>query len=76
MTAVVIRAAINNDLSTFPLDLLQVVVDYVRLLRKKNEGANKPLTHLVSSMFTAHSVNVTDQELDAAREDYLKEKYL
>jgi hypothetical protein len=76
MTAVDIRAAINNDLNTFPPDLLQVVVDYVWSLRKKNEGANKPLTHLVSSMFTAHSVNATDQELDAAREDYLKEKYL
>lgn len=76
MTAVDIRAAINNDLSTFSPDLLQVVADYVRSLRKKNEGADMPITPLVASLFTGHSVNVTDRELDAAREDYLKEKHL
>lgn len=76
MTAVDIRAAINNDLSTFPPDLLLVVADYVRSLRKKNEGADMTITPLVASLFTGHSVNVTDAELDAAREDYLKEKYL
>lgn len=76
MTAVDIRAAINNDLSTLSPDLLQVVADYVRSLRNKNEGASQQITPLVASMFTGHSVNVTDQELDAAREDYLKEKYL
>lgn len=76
MTAVDIRAAINNDLNTFPPDLLQVVADFVRSLRMKNEGTNTTITPLVASMFTGHSVNVTDAELDAAREDYLKEKYL
>ncbi len=76
MTAVDIKAAINNDLSTFPPDLLQVVADYVQSLRKKNEGAGMPITPLVASMFTGHSVNVTDAELDAAREEYLREKYL
>ncbi len=76
MTAADIRAAINNDLSTFPPDLLQVVADYVRSLRKKNEGDDMTITPLVASLFTGHSVNVTDAELNAAREDYLKEKYL
>ena len=75
MTAVDIRAAINNDLNTFPPDLLQVVADFVRSLRMKNEGTDTTITPLVS-MFTGHSVNVSDAELDAACEDYLKEKYL
>ncbi len=76
MTAVDIRAAINNDLNTFPPDLLQVVADFVRSLRMKNEGIDTTITPLVASMFTGHSINVSDAELDAAREDYLKEKYL
>ena len=76
MTAVDIRAAINNDLNTFPPDLLQVVADFVRSLRMKNEGADTTITPLLACMFTGHSVNVSDAELDAAREDYLKEKYL
>ena len=76
MTAVDIRAAINNDLNTFPPDLLQVVADYVRSLRKKNEGAGVPITPLVASMLTGHSVNISDEELDDVRDEYLKEKYL
>ena len=76
MTAVDIRAAINNDLSTFPPDMLQVVADYVRSLRKRNETASTSITPLVASLFTGHSVNVTDEQIDVARENYLKEKYL
>ena len=76
MTAVDIRAAINNDLNTFPPDLLQVVADYVQSLRKRKESESMPITPLVASLFTGHSVNITDEELDAARENYLKEKYL
>jgi hypothetical protein len=76
MTAVDIRAAINNDLNTFSMDMLQVVADYVRSMRKKNEGAGMPITPLVASMFTGHSVNITDEQLDAARAEYLQEKYL
>ena len=72
-----IRAAINNDLNTFPPDLLQVVADYVQSLRKKNENESMTITPLVASLFTGHSVvNVTDEDLDTIREDYLKEKYL
>ena len=76
MTAVDIRAAINNDLNTFSMDMLQVVADYVRSMRKKNEGSGMPITPLVASMFTGHSVNITDEQLDAARAEYLQEKYL
>lgn len=76
MTAVDIRTSINNDLSTFPPDLLQVVADYVKSLRKRKEDADVPITPLVASLFTGHSVNITDEQLDAVREDYLKEKYL
>lgn len=76
MTAVDIRAAINNDLNTFSMDMLQVVADYVRSMRKKKEGAGMPITPLVASMFTGHSVNITDEQLDAARAEYLQEKYL
>ncbi len=76
MTTTDIRVAIDNDLNTFPPDLLQVVAEYVRSLRKKNEGLDTPITPLVASLFTGHSVNMSDDELDAAREEYLKEKYL
>ena len=76
MTAVDLRAAINNDLNTFPLDTLQAVAEYVRSLRKKIESNDMPITPLVASLFTGHSVDMTDEELDNARAEYLKEKYL
>lgn len=76
MTAVDIRAAINNDLNTFSMDMLQVVADYVRSMRKKRDEEDVPITPLVASMFTGHSVNITDEQLDAARTEYLQEKYL
>lgn len=76
MTAMDLRAAINNDLSTFTPDMLQVVADYVRSLRRKKESQSSPITPLVASLFTGHTVNITDEQLDAAREEYLKEKYL
>ncbi|MBP3764090.1 MAG: hypothetical protein J6I49_09495 [Bacteroidales bacterium] len=76
MTAVDIRAAINNDLSNFSMDMLQVVADYVRSLRKKKDEEDMPITPLVASLFTGHSVNVTDEQLNAARAEYLQEKYL
>lgn len=76
MTTVDIRAAINNDLNTFPPDLLQVVVDYVRSLRRQNENERTSISPLVASLFTGHTVDVTDEELDSAREEYLKAKYL
>ena len=52
MTAVDIRAAINNDLNTFSMDMLQVVTDYVRSMRKKRDEEDVPITPLVASMFT------------------------
>lgn len=76
MTAVDIRAAINNDLNTFPPDLLLVVADYVQSLRRRRENINTPITPLVASLFTGHSVNITDEEIETVREEYLKEKYL
>ena len=76
MTAVDIRAAINNDLNTFSMDMLQVVADYVRSPRKKKDKDSMPITPLVASLFTGHSVNVTDKQLDVARTEYLQEKYL
>lgn len=76
MTAVDLRAAINNDLNTFPLDTLQAVAEYVRSLRKKIESNDMPITPLVASLFTGHSVDMSDEELDNARAEYLKEKYL
>ena len=76
MTAMDLRAAINNDLSTFSPDMLQVVADYVRSLRRKKESQSSPITPLVASLFTGHKVTITDEQLNAAREEYLKEKYL
>lgn len=76
MTAVDIRAAINNDLSTFSPDMLQVVAEYVRMLRRKKDQSQNMITPLVASLFTGHSVNATDDQLDAARAEYLQEKYL
>lgn len=76
MTTVDIRAAINNDLNTFPPDLLLVVADYVQSLRRRRENINTPITPLVASLFTGHSVNITDEEIETVREEYLKEKYL
>ena len=51
MTAVDIRAAINNDPNTFSMDMLHVVADYVRLLRKKRDEENLLITPLVASLF-------------------------
>lgn len=76
MTAVDIRAAINNDLNTFSMDMLQVVADYVRSMRKKRDEEDVPITPLVASLFTGHSVDITDEQLDTARAEYLQEKYL
>lgn len=76
MTALEIRTAINNDLNTFSPDLLKMVADYVRSLRKRSEATETPITPLVASIFTGHSLNISDIELDTAREAYLKEKYL
>ncbi len=53
-----------------------MVADYVRSLRKRSEANETPITPLVASIFTGHSLNISDIELDTAREAYLKEKYL
>lgn len=71
-----IRAAINEDLRTFPPDLLQVVAEYVRSLRNKKESTDMTITPLIASLFTGHSVNISDEEIDKARQEYLKNKNL
>ncbi len=76
MASTDIRTAINNDLNTFTPDMLRIVADYVRLLRRRKESGEARITPLVAGLFTGHSVDVTDEQLEAAREEYLKEKYL
>jgi hypothetical protein len=71
-----IRASINNDLNSFTSEMLQLVADYVKSLRLKQAKQKMEITPLVASMFTGHKTNLSDEELDQLKEDYLKEKYL
>lgn len=76
MTTMEIRASINNDLNSFTSEMLQMVADYVKSLRLKQARQKMTVTPLVASMFTGHKTNLSDEELDQLKEDYLKEKYL
>ena len=75
MTALDIRASINTELNGFTPDMLQMVADYVKSLRRK-KTEEPSITPLVASLFTGHSVSISDMELEQAKEVYLKEKYL
>jgi hypothetical protein len=77
MTTVDIRAAINNELNSFTPDMLLQVAEYMKSLREERHSSKSTtITPLVASLFTGHSISLTDDELDHMKEAYLKEKYL
>ena len=76
MTTMDIRASISNDLSTFTPDMLQMVADYVKSLRRKQSQPQTPITPLVASLFTGHKTDISDEELEQLKDDYIAEKYL
>ena len=76
MTTMDIRASISNDLSTFTPDMLQMVADYVKSLRRRQSQQQTPITPLVASLFTGHKTTLTDEELEQMKYEYLAEKYL
>ncbi len=75
MTAIDLRASINEDLSSMPLSMLEKVAEFVKSLRVRNTR-NRSVSPLVSSMLTGHSANLSDEELDSQKMEYLKEKFL
>ena len=76
MTAFDLRAAINTELSSMPKEMLQQVVDYVKSLRKKESALDLSVSPLVASLRSGNSVNLSDEEVDILKEEYLTEKYL
>ena len=71
-----IRAAISNDMNGFTPDMLQMVADYVKSLRHRQSQLQMPVTPLVASLFTGHKTDISDEELEQMKDEYLKEKYL
>ena len=76
MIAMDIQASISKDLSTFTPDMLQMVADYIKALRRKQSQSQTPITPLVASLFTGHKTDISDEELEQMKDEYLKEKYL
>ncbi len=75
MTAIDLRASINDELSSMSLNMLEKVADFVKSLTGKNMR-DRSVSPLVSSMLTGHSVNLSDEELDSLKMEHLKEKFL
>ena len=71
-----IQASISKDLSTFTPDMLQMVAEYVKSLRRKQLQSQQPITPLVASLLTGHKTDISDEELEQMKDEYLKEKYL
>ena len=75
MTAIDLRASINDDLSSMSLNMLEKVAEFVKSLRGKSTP-NRSVSPLISSMLTGHTVDLSDEELDSLKMEYLKEKFL
>jgi hypothetical protein len=75
MTAIDLRASINDELSSMSLNMLEKVAEFVKSLTGKSTHDHS-VSPLVSSMLTGHSVNLSDEELDTLKMEHLKEKYL
>lgn len=75
MTAIDLRASINDDLSSMSLNMLEKVAEFVKSLTGKSIP-DRSVSPLVSSMLTGHSVDLSDEELDGLKTEYLKEKFL
>lgn len=86
MTAVELRTSIAAELEQMSLEMLESVSRYVKRLRrhprtthtKENVETNHKtieITPGVARLCTGHSWNITDEELDQMRYEYLKEKY-
>ena len=71
-----IRAAISNDMTDFTPDMLQMVADYIKSLRRSQLQPQQSVTPLVASLFTGHKSTLTDEELEQMKDEYLTEKYL
>ena len=57
------------------LNMLEKVAEFVKSLTGKNTHDHS-VSPLVSSMLTGHSVNLSDEELDNLKMEYIKEKFL
>ena len=86
MTAVELRTAIAADLEQMSVEMLESVSRYVKRLRrhprvvqaKEKADADRKtigITSGVARLCTGHSWNVSDEELDQMRYEYLMEKY-
>ena len=76
MTTMDLRAAISDDMNGFTPDMLQMVAEYVKSLRRRQSQPQQFVTPLVASLFTGHKTDITDEELKQMKDEYLKEKYL
>ena len=86
MTAVELRTSITADLEQMSLEMLESVSRYVKRLRHRPRSAKTTIktdeeestigiTPGVARLCTGHSWEVSDEELDQMRYEYLKEKY-
>jgi len=75
MTAIDLRASINDELGTMSLNMLERVAAFVKSLRSESVP-DRSVSPLVASIMTGHSVSLSDAELDSLKMEYLKEKYL
>ena len=86
MTAVELRTSITADLEQMSLEMLESVSRYVKRLRRRprsvktivktdEEQNTISITAGVARLCTGHSWEVSDEELDQMRFEYLKEKY-
>ena len=74
MTAIDLRASINDESSSMSLNMLEKVAEFVKSLTGKSTR-NHSVSPLVYSILTGHSVNLSDEELDSLKMEYLKEKF-
>lgn len=75
MTAIDLRASINDELGTMSLNMLERVAAFIKSLRAES-APDRSVSPLVASIMTGHSVSLSDAELDSLKMEYLKEKYL
>lgn len=86
MTAIELRTSITADLEQMSMEMLESVSRYVKRLRRHSRAVQAmektdtdrktiEITSGVARLCTGHSWEVTDEELDQMRYEYLMEKY-
>ena len=85
MTAIELRTSITEDLNQLSTEMLENVSQYVKRLIKRSrptkssvasEHRSIDITPGVARLRMGYPTDISDEELDNMRYEYLKEKYL